>query len=263
MRKAKITLFLMLLVLAFSLMNNGAGASERNIYVGDIIELKISSQGLTEDVIREGFGAFEIVELVKEYDSFLIKLRTFETGEKRVILGDKEIVIVVSSTLEDIQSEGAMEGDLGPETLGFVMPWRYLFYALLAAFIVTGVFYLKGCFHNKSLAKLTPYQRFLHQSEGVLLTDDEYFVKLTCFLKEYLGIAYNCTIIGKTTTELLLITDRLPRMQNVRVELGHWLRESDFIKFTGADTSNEKKKEMLGRLVDVVGRIEAEKGAMS
>lgn len=263
MKKIRIMTLFLLLMTAFFFIGTCAAASERNIYVGDIIELKISSQDLTEEVLREKFSDFEIVSLAEEHGYFLIKLRTFETGEKRVVLGDKEIVVVVKSALQDIQPDGAMEGDLEPEAPSSGIPWRYIFYILLAAFAVSGVIYLKDRFHKKSKVRLTPYQRFLAQSEGISFEDNEYFVKQTSFFKEYLEAVYQCKLKGMTSSEILVTVDKLPRFQNIKQELGSWLRESDFYKFTGTAAPSDRKKEMQRKLAELAGRIETSKGAAS
>ncbi len=237
-------------------------ASERNIYVGDIIELKISSQKLTEDIIRDKFKDFEIVGLTQESDHFIVKLRTFDIGEKRVVLGDKEIVIVVKSALEEIQSEGPMEGGLEPEAPEPTMPWLYIFIALLAVFVVTGAIFVKGRFVKKSKAQLSPYQRFLSQSGGVSSEESEFLVKQTCFFKEYLEAVYQCKIKGMTSSEIMITASRLPRMQGVRQDLEQWLKECDFFKFSGATASRERKQEMQRKLAGLVGKIDAANRAM-
>lgn len=257
MKKTRIMPFLLMLIMTFSIMHASAAASERNIYVGDIIELKISSQNQNEAVIREKFKDFEVVGLVEESDHFILKVRTFETGEKRVVLGDKEIVIVVKSTLQDIQSDGPMEGGLGPATSAPAVPWLYILIALLAASAVTGVLSLKGRFATKSKVRPAPYQHFISQSSSLLYEDNEFFVKLTSYFKEYIEAVYQCRIKGMTSAEILYTVDKLPRMLNVKQELKCWLRECDFFKFTGTTASGEKKQEMQRKLAELAGRIDA------
>ena len=87
-----------------------SSATERNIYVGDLIELKITTEVLTEDEVREKFRDFEIVDLKTVSDGFLITIRTFEAGEKIINIGSSEIVITVKSTLEEIDRSEPFEG---------------------------------------------------------------------------------------------------------------------------------------------------------
>ena len=59
----KIKFFLIVFISLFFIPSVGTAESERNIYIGDLIELKITSQTITEDELREKF---------KEFDIFLI-----------------------------------------------------------------------------------------------------------------------------------------------------------------------------------------------
>jgi hypothetical protein len=256
MRKIRI-LPILLLICFLPLLHVSADDSPRSIYVGDIIELKISPRTLTEDEIREKFRDFEIVGLTEARSSYTIKLRTFDIGEKRVVLGDKEIVIVVRSTLDEIQSDGPMEGGSGPAVRAPAFPWFYIFIGLLAVFIITSVFTVIKLMRKGKNIPLTPYQSFLKRSSGVPYEDKEFFVKLTAYFKEYIEAVYQCEIKGMTTSELLYTADKLPRMSGVKEDLRHWLRECDYFKFTGNEASMEKKQEIQRRLVKLAEQIEA------
>ena len=59
MNKTRVMTFPLLMMMVIMFLLSNAAASERNIYVGDIVELKISSQKLTEEVIRDKFRDFE------------------------------------------------------------------------------------------------------------------------------------------------------------------------------------------------------------
>lgn len=255
MNRTKMMFLFMILIMFFSPIHAFAAEAERNIYIGDIIELKISSQELTEEVIREKFKEFEIVGIVEGSDHFIVKLRTFETGEKKVVLGDKEIVVVVKSTLQEIQSEGPMEGGLEPAAPAPTVPWLYIFIALLAVTGVTGFVSLRGRFAIKNKVRLDPYHHFISRSNDLLYEDSEFFVKLTCYFKEYVQAVYHIRIKGMTSSEMLYTIDKLPRLQDVKKELGDWLRECDFFKFTGTVASRVRKQEMQRRLAELAGRI--------
>ncbi len=257
MKKIRIMPFILLLLAFFPLLKPDAAESPRNIYVGDIIELKISSGELTGKEIREKFSDFEIVGLIERRDHFIIRLRTFETGEKRVVLGDKEIVVAVRSTLQEIGQEGPIEGGAGPASRGPSVPWLYIFIASLVLLIIAGVFLMKDRFKKKSRTRLTPYQLFLNRSNEVSYEDKEFFVKQTICFKEYIEAVYNCKIKNMTTSEILYTVAKLPHMSEIRAELERWLRECDFFKFTGNTASMEKKQEMRKKLAELVGRIDA------
>ena len=89
----------------------------------------------------------------------------------------------------------------------------------------------------------------------MLYEDSEFFVKLTCYFKEYVQAVYHIRIKGMTSSEMLYTIDKLPRLQDVKKELGDWLRECDFFKFTGTVASRVRKQEMQRRLAELAGRI--------
>jgi len=109
-------------LLALLLVWFGAPEETRNIYVGDIITLNVTAKGISAEQLKEEFQNFEIVEFQNKSGEFLLSIRTFESGEHRIPLGDKEIEIIVGSTLNDIQREGIFEGEERVINPGPVMP---------------------------------------------------------------------------------------------------------------------------------------------
>jgi hypothetical protein len=263
MKKIKITLFLLMLPLLFIIFHVGAMAEGRSIYVGDLIDLKISTRDFSTEELKEKFKAFEIVNIKEEAGGFLITLRTFETGEKKVQLGDKEIVIEVRSTLDEIQRDNVFEGSESPEAAGFTIDWQYVFYVLLITFLITSGICLKRYLKKRKATALTPYQHFIRKTDSILMEEDEYFAKLTSCLKEYLEAVYSCRIKGKTSSEILDIAGSLPGLQESIRDLEAWLKESDRLKFTGVRVSRGKKEELYADLAGLVRRIEAVKGVAS
>ena len=122
--KSKLTLFLFIWFLLMPLSH--VLAEERNIYVGDLIELKVTTQAFSQEELREKFSDFEIVSLENKPDGYLLTLRTFETGEKIVHLGDKEIIIHVQSTLDLYDRTGVFEGSTDVQKPGGSPDWRIL-----------------------------------------------------------------------------------------------------------------------------------------
>lgn len=103
MKKSKISLLLIILSLFFVISSSSILAEERNIYVGDLIELKIQGEDLTLDELKDKFKDFEIVNVSDISNGYLLTIRSFEPGEKTIQLGDKEIKIVVKSILNEIE----------------------------------------------------------------------------------------------------------------------------------------------------------------
>lgn len=231
-------------------------SGSRNIYVGDIITLKITSRDFSPDDLREKFKAFEIVEIKDEPDGYVLSLRTFETGEKKILLGDKEISINVQSTLDDIQREGIFEGAATVMESGFPFHWRILFYVAAGIFILSGCIVLVRAFLKRKIKALSPYRMFLMRSSSLSAEDESYFVDLTFYFKEYIESLYKCRIIGKTSVEIVKELNRLQALDTMLPEIQKWLTECDRFKFTGMSVSKEIKQAHYGELLKLAENID-------
>jgi len=249
-----------LLLLIFSIFPMQAIAESRNIYVGDLIDIKVITKEFSRSELEEKFKDFEIVSINEDREGFLITLRTFETGEKKIQLGDKEIIIDVKSTLDDIQRDDVFEGSLDPEEAGFSVEWRDIFYLLLAIMLVSGCISFRKYLAKRKIRILTPFEQFVMQINSIPLDDDNFFVKLTAGLKEYIESAYSCCIRGKTSTELVNAISGLPGLYESLPAIRSWLTECDRLKFTGVKVSKEKRQAVCSELIELVKKIDEKNG---
>lgn len=231
----------------------------RNIYVGDIITLDIATKNYSAEQLSEKFHDFEIVEIKEKTDGYLLSLRTFKTGEQSVLIGDKEIVINVESTLNDIQREGIFEGDVSVIEPGFPFHWRILFYIAAGIFALSGGFVLLKTILKRKTKTLSPHQIFLSRSGALSDADDNYLVDLTLCFKEYLESLYQCRIIGKTSAEIIFELKRLQILDTMLPEVQEWLTECDRLKFTGIRVSRDEKQDHYGKLLNLVTKIDIQK----
>jgi len=252
-KKAVFILFLIMIMLASSGLSS---ATERNIYVGDLIELKITTEVLTEDEVREKFRDFEIVDLKTVSDGFLITIRTFEAGEKIINIGSSEIVITVKSTLEEIERNEPFEGDMSPESPGFSIYYNLLFYILVFASFVTGGILLANYIKRRRDSQKSPYQRFTERIKKLSFEDGKYLVMITRCLKEYLEQKFTLDIKGKTSSEIIREISTVQDLQPVSGKVHNWLGEMDHYKFSGVFSTPEKKQELLSELKEIVSEIE-------
>ena len=255
--KRMIVLFL-LPVLSLFVMCHQAAAEARSIYVGDLIDIRIANSDLSQEELKEKFKDFEIVKLREEADGTILTLRTFETGEKKILLGDKELIIDVKSTLDDIKREDVFEGDMNPEEDSAdtgLLP--YLLFIPPVFMLVTGAIILARQLKKRKSESLTPYQSFLRHSGALSEQDGEFFVNLTFCLKQYIEAAYSCRIRGKTSSEILESAVSLQGLQPMLQDMGEWLGECDRLKFSGINVSREKKQELHSDLTELVRKIEA------
>ena len=229
--------------------------SDRSIYVGDIVALEIRAPGLSQEDLREAFSAFEILDLSAKNGIYHIFLRSFEPGEYRALFGDKELVITVRSTLEDIERDTVYEGAWRSGKPGFVFHWRALFYLCAGMFALSAASVAMFAFLKKKVKPVSPYQLFLRQSAALRAQEENYLVDLTRLLKEYLGSLYQRRIIGKTTFEIVSELKETPMPDDALSDIGSWLSECDRMKFSGAIVSASRKEAHYAKLLELAGTI--------
>lgn len=254
MKKQKIIPFLLFISLFLFISSIHVMAEERSIYVGDLINIKVSTVQFTEDELREKFKDFEIVDIKNNDGSYLITLRSFETGEKTVQLGDKKIEIIVKSTLDELKQENIFEGDLSTENAGFSLNFNYVFYILVIIFLVTVSINLWRFIKKRKTSLISTYEHFINETNSIIL-DDDCFVKMTLSLKQYLESTYVCSIRGKTSDEIISEIRRIPDLQSSIDITSSWLKKCDYYKFTGVSVLREEKQELLRELVELVKKI--------
>ena len=231
----------------------------RSIYIGDVILLEISARGLFAEEIREKFKDFEVMEYKEDAGRYLVSLRTFEPGAYVVSLGDKEIVIDVRSTLEDIERDGVFEGGARVIPPGFSMHWRILFYMAASVFALTCLTMLSRTVLGKKPGALAPYQLFLRRSASLSVESETYFVELTRCFKEYIERLYQCRIIGKTSQEIVHALTGIRSLDPMLSDIELWLRECDRLKFTGIQVPNDIKREHYRALLSLAEKVDVPK----
>jgi hypothetical protein len=233
-----------------------AMAEKRNIFIGDVIELKVTSQNITIDELKNKFKEFEIIDIKEDKDSFVLTLRSFDPGEKTVQIGNKEIKINVKSALKEMKRDGIYEGETMPLEAEKPIEWKYVFFVLLGIFLVTGGVNLWWFISRRKKSPKGHYEQFVNKAKGLSPDDGEFLVKLTQSFKEYLESTYSCTIRGKTSSELIEKIRSIPDLLPVLPAVQNWLIESDRFKYMGITASAEKKQELSDLLLDLVGKID-------
>lgn len=231
-------------------------AEERNIYVGDLLTLKVFNDSYTMEDLHKKFGDFEIVDS-KELDTgYELTLRTFEPGEYSIILGNKKIEIVVSSTLEDIDRDSIFSGDLSPLQSSYSSIWFYLFYGFIVILAIIVITLIWQFIKNKKKEDETPYQQFIRGLTVIEFTEDNYFVELTFVFKEYLEKTFDCQIRGKTSGEIIDEIKDIPELAIRFGEIREWLRLADYYKYTEAVATTEIKEKQQASLKELTAEIE-------
>ena len=233
----------------------------RNIYIGDIIVLEITTREYSRDELIQKFIDFETVEIKSTPGGYNLSIRTFEPGERSILIGDKELIIRVSSTLDDIEREDIFEGELKVLKPGFAFPWRVLFFMSLSVFILSGAFIIYKTFIKKQSAEENPYKLFLRRSAALSDEDENYFVDLTFYFKEYVGSLFKRRIIGKTSTEIVNELSEIPALKNELFVIEKWLSECDLFKFAGIEITSDDKRSHYTRLLSIAESLEAGQSA--
>jgi len=255
MRKNKIILVGLLFLVLLGTISGLGQAKQRDIYVGDLIELQISGNVAPEQ-IKEEFSAFEIVDFQQQEDSYQLTVRTFEPGKKVVELGTKKINIEVKSTLDEHKErQKVFAGSLEVKGAPFKWQWKYLIYVI--GIIVVGFtsYYIWQWWRTSFKEELSPYQAFKQRlSEAEEATD--YFVGLTYALKRYLEATFNRQIIGKTSAEIIAEVEDISVLNDQLAQIEDWLEQVDYYKYTGVEANREEKDKLEAELIELVNQIE-------
>lgn len=254
--KAKSVLLLMLTCIWLLSACKAYELEERKVYVGDIINIKISKSVYTEEDIREKFKDFEIVHLKKEEDEYLIGLRTFETGEKSVKLGDKELEIVVYSTLEGKEGRGLVAGDSNYKKVGINRVYGFFLYATLAVFLVSSTYYIIRLIRGKNETELTPHERFWNSLEKANLQDEESLSFMKSIFKRYMEEVYSCSIKGKTSWEIVREIKEVEGLQEHMQQIEKWFKKCDRYTFSPIISTAEEKQKLFNGLEELVQSME-------
>lgn len=233
-----------------------ARAEARNLYVGDIVTLTIESRGITEAELRQKFQDFEIVELIGNPEGYTISIRTFDAGERTILLNDKEIVISVGSTLDDIERDDVFEGEAGVTAPGASVHWRVLFFVAAGVFTLSGAFLSARAFFSRKAKSESAHRRFARRAAMLSAGDDSFLVDLTFYFKEYLQSVRKRRIIGKTSAEIVGEIREISALAGMLSDIESWLLACDRMKFAGIAASDDEKNRHRERLLKMVEGIE-------
>ena len=233
-------------------------AEERNIYIGDVITLQILSPEFSAEEIAEKFRDFEILEIKKEKSGYTVSVQTFEPGEYTILLKSREIVINVKSTLEDIKRDGIFESDKQIGQSGFLFFSRVLFCVCAGIFVLAGGFLLFKKIGRTKAKIQTPLELFFNRCVSLSEEDENYFVELTYYFKQYLEILYKVKIIGKTSAEILDELKEIKKLGGILPYIREWMLECDRFKFAGIHAQTEEKKAHYVKLLDLAKNIDRE-----
>ncbi|MFW5982190.1 MAG: hypothetical protein ACOCQO_03170 [Halanaerobiaceae bacterium] len=231
-------------------------AESRDIYPGDLITINISSSSYSLEELEESFDDFEIIESIEKEQGYQLTLRTFEPGEYKVILADKEIELVVKSTLEEIDRDGIFQTNLEPIHSNYSPIWNYFFYLIIGLIVILSFLLIKNLIKNLKKKNESPYQRAIRKLTEININEDSFFVKLSLVLKEYLENTFLIQVRGKSTVEIMTKLSEISVIGVKNTEIREWLNQADYYKFTSNSASDEIKKRQQQELKNILTGLE-------
>lgn len=260
----KIFLFIIGIIFSFSLF----ASEQRSIYAGDIIELSFSaSDEITIQNIQESFSEFEILSLKLNEKTYILNIRTFDIGEKKVTIGNKNITFNINSVLDekeynnkkDIIKVDELKMDVGNISSPFPLTEIIYIFILVVLSIVLGfIIYLTKKIKFNKFVKKVPIDIFINNFEKINTDDKDFFVKLTFLFKDYIYNTYGKLIIGKTSKEIIkeLKEINIKTDENFLENLEKWFSFSDMCKFTNYEPSLNDKESKKLEIKEIVFLIE-------
>ena len=242
--------FISLIILSMGMING----EERPIYVGDIIELTIDSSTHSISDVESAFEDFEIIELSKDEDKYLLKIRSFEVREQRVILGNTELVISISTLLSEDDNELKV-GNVDLEKSGLALPWTIVKFILLGLSIIGLTALLLLLIRDRPRKPISNYDQLINQVTLLGIENEDYAYRLTRLFKIYLSKIFNESLTGLTSIELVNRISKAEKMKEYMVMIEKWLNKCDTYKYSKDKASVETKKILKEDLLFIVTSI--------
>lgn len=238
-------------LIGLSMLSMPIKAESRSIYIGDLVTLEITTEDVSQEQIIEAFKAFEVVKSSKTKDGVKVTIRTFEPGEKKVTIGNEEIIITVASTLDTIKRDEIYEADLTPRGSKTVIPWLYIYIGVCLVFVISGGILLIRRLRQGKTKSLSPYGRFQLGLERIDSQDKKSLVKMTGVLKLYMEEVFYTRIIGKTSSEIMVEISQIEGTMPYREDIKQWLHSCDTYKFSGISVAPEQIQKMRLDLIQI------------
>jgi hypothetical protein len=218
--------------------------------------LQISSRDFSVQELTDKFKDFEIIEIKENSNGYLLSLRTFEDGEYKILLENKQLIINVYPILNDIERDDIFEAEIPVTEPESSINWFLPFCISAGVFILSGAIVLLKERKRKAVIQ-APLQLFISRSRSLSLESHDYFVDLTLCFKEFLENLYEFRIIGKSSIEIVNELSPIESLTETIPNIREWLIECDRLKFTGVKVSVETKQEHYKRLIEIAKDVVA------
>ncbi|MGL5581513.1 MAG: hypothetical protein ACRDCE_11200 [Cetobacterium sp.] len=243
----KIKLLALFIFIFLSLLSFGDEIKENKYYVGDKIVLKISGDISSED-IKEHMKEFKIYSLDKEKDSsYIVTFSSYEVGEKEIILGDKRLKLLISSSLTEEDREPFKElSDLN----NMYVEKDYPYLAIISG--MSGIFTILLAIALYIINRLkNPYIIF---KKGISkVNENNWTEKISLELRKYIDSVYKTNFLGGDYKLVSLLTHN---------DID-FIQKMDYLKFDpNTVSSDEKYLEYKKKAVEIVEKLRKEKNSV-
>ncbi|BDU50329.1 hypothetical protein [Haliovirga abyssi] len=247
--KKIISLIILLVVFSQSVFS-----SEKPIYIGDLIRLKISGD-TSEKEIKNSFKDFEIEKIENIDGNYIIEFRSFNTGINKIKIGNKIIKIDVKTSLNKFKNKDVIENSLDNQNIKKPIPVTILLYISVLFLIILIIAYIVyRIIKRKKDKKMSPKEYF----ELILKNkSSKNSLEVWSFaLKKYLEKKFNVNIFDKTQKETELELGKYDFFQNIREDILKWLEVAYNYKYQNISSDETEKEIMLNELKDIIDKLE-------
>lgn len=242
------------LIILLVVFSQSAFSTEKSIYIGDLIRLKISGD-TSEKEIKNSFKDFEIEKIESVNGGYIIEFRSFNVGINKVKIGNKVLKIDVKSSLNKFKNKDIIESSLDNKNIKKPLPITillYIFVLLLTILIIAYIVY--RIIKYKKHKKLSPKEYF-----ELILKNKKNKNQLevwTFALKKYSEKRFNINIFDKTQKETKLELIKYDFLKDMKNDILKWLEVSYNYKYQKILCDEDKKENILVQLKEIINKLE-------
>lgn len=233
----------------------------RHIYIGDVVEIEIATDQVSEKDILTAFESFEIVQIESRDVGYQVSIMTMRPDTYEIVLAGQSIVIEVKSTLETIERQDIFEAEIPETSVTSLLPIGFVFGVSLIVTVLSLALLLKDKLKKQKEVEGTAFEKFVDQVQGADDPTSDYFGQLTRSFKAYLSMVTSKPLEGLTSEEVVVEIAMDQSLCGHSQAIGEWLNECDQIKYQKNTKSMNQGYgvTMKEKLISLVEHVEATK----
>ncbi|TDT71845.1 hypothetical protein EV215_0535 [Hypnocyclicus thermotrophus] len=219
--------FFLKLIIIFIIIFNTIFAN--NYHIGDIIRLEIKNSNIKE--VKNVFKDFDIEKIEEKNNKIYIEFRSFETGEKDIILGDKKLILNIDSTIK--KDETKLYNFNNNKNLKLQKIYKHFEYY---------IFYLIFILNIGLLIKIFIKQKNKENEIDIneIIEKENDFRKINYEFKKYIDKKYNTRFLNGIYNN------------NFNKEIENYLKNIDDLIFQGKTINIEEYKNKVLKYINII-----------